>query len=297
MELPPPLGKEIHQLVQELSLGLSLQQALKNFSTRVPLEDVNLLATAITIASLSGGNLILTLETLSQTIRERLWLRREVKVLTAQGRFSGLVLSALPIGVLCFLTLSSVQDAKRFLSLPSGWLILIVGLTLNLVGFLLIQKITNIEAVEKKHLSSLEKALPEAIDLLSILVTAGLNLNLALPRMASKLKGVLGEEMKKTCHQIDLGIGRRQALKDLADRNNSARLRSFVLSITQAERYGTPISEVLKVQSQEARLMRRQQAEELARKAPIKLLFPLVFLILPSFLVLTVGPVLLILTK
>lgn len=145
LELPPPLDKEIHRLVQELSMGLSLEQALENLSARVPLEDLNLLATAITIASSSGGNLIFTLETLSQTIRERLSLKREIKVLTAQGRFSGLVLSALPIGVLCFLAIFSPQDLKKFLSLPLGWLILIVGLCLNLVGFLLIQKITDIE--------------------------------------------------------------------------------------------------------------------------------------------------------
>lgn len=140
-------------------------------------------------------------------------------------------------------------------------------------------------------MTEVDRALPEAIDLLLILVTAGLNPNLALPRLAARLKGVLGEEIKKTCQQIEVGIPRRQALKDLANRNKSARLRSFVLAIIQAERYGTPLSEVLKVQSQEARTLRRQQAEELARKAPVKLLFPLVFLILPAFLLLTVGPV------
>ena len=150
---------------------------------------------------------------------------------------------------------------------------------------------------EKRRLAALDKALPEAIDLLLILITAGLNLNLALPRLASKLSGVLGEEIKKTCHQIDLGIPRRQALNNLGKRNKSTRLRSFVSAIIQAERYGTPLSEVLKVQSQEARVMRRQQAEELAHKAPVKLLFPLVFLILPSFLLLTVGPVVLTMFK
>lgn len=145
LEIPPPIGKEIHRLVQELSMGLSLEQALENLSARVPLEDINLLATAITIALSSGGNLIFTLETLSQTIRERLSLKREVKALTAQGRFSSLVLSVLPVGVLCFLALFSPKDLLKFLSLPLGWLILVVGLALNLMGFLLIQKITDIE--------------------------------------------------------------------------------------------------------------------------------------------------------
>lgn len=112
---------------------------------RVTLEDARLLAAALTITAETGGNLPHTLDTLATTVRERLQLRREVAVLTTQGRYSGLILSALPLGVLCFLAITVPADLLRFVATPVGLVVLVCGSALNGVGFLAIRKITTIE--------------------------------------------------------------------------------------------------------------------------------------------------------
>lgn len=152
-------------------------------------------------------------------------------------------------------------------------------------------------ASNRKRRAELDRSIPEAVDLLSILVTAGLNLNQGLPRVAARLQGPLAEEMKRTCVEIEMGVPRGQALEDLASRNNSERLRSVIGAIRCAERYGTPLAQALEIQAREARLSRRRRAEAQAHKAPVKLLFPLVFLILPAFLLLSVGPLALAMLK
>jgi tight adherence protein C len=140
-----------------------------------------------------------------------------------------------------------------------------------------------------KRTRDLNSVLPDMIDILTILVTAGLNLNLALPKVTEKLTGVLGVETKRLVQEMEFGLPRAEALENLLKRNKSDQLKSFISVLIQAERYGQPVATVLKIQSKQAREVRRKKAEELARKAPVKLLFPLIFLILPAFILLTVG--------
>lgn len=144
-QLPPPLAEEIKIVAHELSLGASLDEVLQAMADRVGLEDARLLAAALTITSETGGNLPHTLDTLAATVRERLRLRREIAVLTTQGRYSGLILSVLPVGVLCLLAITAPLDLLRFVATPAGTVVLASGSALNGVGFLAIRRITAIE--------------------------------------------------------------------------------------------------------------------------------------------------------
>ncbi|WP_276522233.1 type II secretion system F family protein [Kallotenue papyrolyticum] len=132
--------------------------------------------------------------------------------------------------------------------------------------------------------------MPDALDLLSISVEAGLGFDLALQRVANKWDNDLSREFRRVISDMQLGIPRREALKLMADRCGVEELNNFVQAIVQAEQLGVSIGKILKVQSEQMRIRRRQRAEELAHQAPVKMLFPMVFLIFPSLLVVILGP-------
>ncbi|MEX2552906.1 MAG: type II secretion system F family protein [Actinomycetota bacterium] len=136
-------------------------------------------------------------------------------------------------------------------------------------------------------------ALPDSVDLLAVCTHAGLNLALSLKRVAARSRGVLGQELTRTLEEIELGVPRRIALQSLAKRNPDGDLEALVGVLENAERFGTEVSSSLESFSQEVRSRRRRSAEEQARRAPIKILFPLVFLILPAFVLLSVVPLML----
>lgn len=134
------------------------------------------------------------------------------------------------------------------------------------------------------------RSMPDALDLLSISVEAGLGFDLALQRVANKWDNDLSREFRRVISDMQLGIPRREALKLMADRCGVEELNNFVQAIVQAEQLGVSIGKILKVQSEQMRIRRRQRAEELAHQAPVKMLFPMVFLIFPSLLVVILGP-------
>jgi tight adherence protein C len=136
-------------------------------------------------------------------------------------------------------------------------------------------------------------ALPDSVDLLAVCTHAGLNLALSLKRVAARSRGVLGQELTRTLEEIELGVPRQTALRSLAKRNPDGDLEALVGVLENAERFGTEVSGSLENFSQEVRSRRRRSAEEQARRAPIKILFPLVFLILPAFVLLSVVPLML----
>jgi len=131
------------------------------------------------------------------------------------------------------------------------------------------------------------------VEVLLAAVEAGLPPAVAVERAAAMTSGALGEELEAVARQIALGMGWRAALEQLVARTGSTALRRLTVSLGRAHRLGTSPRQSLRSIADELRLERRTRAEELARRAPIKMLFPLVFLILPAFLLLTVGPVLL----
>ncbi len=132
--------------------------------------------------------------------------------------------------------------------------------------------------------------IPDALDLLTISVRAGLGFDGALAKVVEKLKGPLTEEFRRALAEIRVGKARRDALRDIVPRTDVGALTNFIGAIIQAEQLGVSISKVLQVQSEQLRIERRQRAEEMAAKAPIKMLFPLVGCIFPSLFIVILGP-------
>lgn len=136
----------------------------------------------------------------------------------------------------------------------------------------------------------IQKSLPDAIDLLTISVEAGLGFDPALQRVAEKWDNELTREFRRMLAEVRMGMSRRQALREMANRINVDDLNVFIASIIQADQLGVSITQVLRVQSQQMRMRRRQRAEALAHKAPIKMLFPMILLIFPAMYVVILGP-------
>jgi tight adherence protein C len=133
-------------------------------------------------------------------------------------------------------------------------------------------------------------ALADTLDQVTISVEAGLGFEAALARTGRSGHGPLAEELLRTLQDVQAGMSRSEALKRLVERTEVDELQHFVLAIVQAESYGIPIAQVLRVQSAELRVKRRQRAEERAQKLPVKILFPLVFCIMPALFVVLLGP-------
>ncbi|MBT9258419.1 MAG: type II secretion system F family protein [Clostridiales bacterium] len=134
------------------------------------------------------------------------------------------------------------------------------------------------------------KAFPDVLDLLSVSVEAGLGLDGAMGKVAAKFSGPVAQEFSLYLKSIRLGMEREAALKGLAERSGLPEVKNFVASLIQAEKLGTPLTRVLRSQSEGLRLQRRQRAQELSLKAPIKLLFPLVIFIFPTIFIVLLGP-------
>ncbi|MGZ4603063.1 MAG: type II secretion system F family protein [Kineosporiaceae bacterium] len=134
------------------------------------------------------------------------------------------------------------------------------------------------------------RELPDALDLLTISVESGLAFDAGLAQVARRTTGPLAQEFFRVLQEMQIGTGRVQAMRALADRTDVPELRSFVGAMIQADAFGIPISGVLRVQAREIRVKRSQRAEELAQKVPVKILFPLIFCILPCLFLVIMGP-------
>jgi len=145
-----------------------------------------------------------------------------------------------------------------------------------------------------RHVSDRKKrilrAVPDTLDLLTISVRAGLGFDGALAKVVEKTEGPLAEEFRRVLAEVRMGKARRDALRDVVARTDVPALTNFIGAIIQAEQLGVAISKVLQIQSEQLRIERRQRAEELAAKAPIKMLFPLVGCIFPSMFIVILGP-------
>lgn len=142
----------------------------------------------------------------------------------------------------------------------------------------------------KKRKKAIVRALPDALDLLCICVEAGLSFDQAMQRLTDKWDDALAREFKKVLSDTRLGRARRDALKDMVARCGVDDVQTFIGAVIQAEQLGVSIGRILRIQSDQMRVRRRQRAEEEAQKAPIKMLFPMVFLIFPSLFVVILGP-------
>jgi tight adherence protein B len=146
-ELPQPVAGEFDRVVKEVQLGLSMEQALQNMLRRVKSEDLDLVVTAINVQREVGGNLAEILDVISHTIRERVRIKGEIRVLTAQGTISGYIITGLPLALMGILYLINREYVQRLWTTPGpcGWAMLIAGAILIVSGFLIIQKIVQIE--------------------------------------------------------------------------------------------------------------------------------------------------------
>ncbi len=141
-----------------------------------------------------------------------------------------------------------------------------------------------------KRKAQILRALPDAIDLLTISVEAGLGFDQALARVVSKSDNALTREFARVMQEMRIGVARRDALRSLVERVGVEDLSSFISAIIQAEQLGASVGNVLRIQSNEMRVRRRQHVERLAQTAPIKMLVPMAFLIFPPIFIVVLGP-------
>lgn len=137
---------------------------------------------------------------------------------------------------------------------------------------------------------SIKRTLADAVDLLTISVEAGLGFDAAVQQVARNTDGPLAEELSRVLREMQLGMGRADALRAMADRTNVDDLKAFVGAMVQADAFGIAIGQVLRIQSHEIRVKRRQYAEEKAQQVPVKIMVPLVLCILPCLFVVVMGP-------
>lgn len=147
-----------------------------------------------------------------------------------------------------------------------------------------------LEQMIAKRKIALQQELPDVLDLLTVSVEAGLGFDGALVKLSEKMKGQMVDEFTRMLQEIRIGVSRKDALRALAERCDVQDISLFTGALIQADQLGVSISKVLRIQSLDMREKRKQRAEEQGMKAPIKMLFPLVFFIFPALLIVLLGP-------
>ena len=140
----------------------------------------------------------------------------------------------------------------------------------------------------------IQRALPDALDLLTISVEAGLAFDSAMAKVAEKWDNELSRAFGRVISEVRVGKLRKEALRDMAGRTDVADVKNFIAAVIQADQLGVSIAKVLRIQSEQMRVKRRQHAEEQANQAPVKMMIPLAFLIFPSIFIVLLGPTVLI---
>jgi tight adherence protein C len=169
-----------------------------------------------------------------------------------------------------------------------GWLRIVFVVMIGLIGYTIPS--SQIRSMASKRQRTIQKQLPDVMDLLTISVEAGLGFDAALAQVTKNVPGPLAEEMSRLLQEVQIGVSRADAFRSLSTRTNVLELQSFTLSMIQADMFGVSIANVLRAQSRELRQKRRQRAEEIAQKIPVKLLFPMIFMVLPALFIIVLGP-------
>ncbi|PKN80829.1 MAG: secretion system protein [Chloroflexi bacterium HGW-Chloroflexi-9] len=163
-------------------------------------------------------------------------------------------------------------------------------LALASVGLGLVGPVVWLRGRVARRQAEMQRALPDTLDLIVVSVEAGLGFDAAVARITDQSDGPLAEELRRVLADMSLGMSRRDALQAMALRARASGVSSLVTAILQAERTGMSIGGVLRSQATHVRTLRRQRAEEAAMKAPLKMLFPLMFFIFPSLFIVVLGP-------
>ncbi len=199
--------------------------------------------------------------------------------------FRGLAALVLAALVFFLTMLGNVDPARRLLFL----------LVIGLLGYFL--PTLWLSRRIRRRQDEIVKTLPDALDLLTISVEAGLPFDGAMQRVAEKWDNEISRAFQRMLNEMRVGKSRKDALRDMADRMGVPDVTSFVAALIQADQLGISIAKVLRIQSEQMRIKRRQRAEEKAHQAPIKMLIPMTFLIFPTILIIILGPAALILKE
>jgi len=163
----------------------------------------------------------------------------------------------------------------------------IIGL-LTFAGFVAPDSMLNRRVEERQR--EILRTLSDTLDLLTISVEAGLSLNAAIAQVVQNVPGVLSSEFARMLQEIQLGVPRSDAFRQLAERTDVDELNAFALAMIQADVFGVSIASVLRTQAEQLRIKRRQAAEAKAQQTPVKIVFPLILCILPALFVVIIGP-------
>jgi tight adherence protein C len=243
-----------------------------------------------------------------KSLRERVLLPGAARLASFSGRFTPagytaavrhkLVLAGSPAGL----------DADRFVSLKVigavsvvFWLWFAFGLAalggfygVIVTGLMWLISFMGPDVYVQRHINERQHEiavrLPDVLDLLVISVEAGLGFEQALDRTVVAVPGALAEEFRRMLQETRVGSTRAEALRAMDERTNVPELRSFILAMLQADTFGVSIGRMLRTQADDMRIRRRQRAQEAAQKAPVKMLFPLIFCIFPSLFTVILGP-------
>jgi tight adherence protein C len=200
---------------------------------------------------------------------------------TPPRRFMGYrVFSAVGLALFWLWAMRGRSTGMMILTFPAG-----VG-----AGWILPLTLLRIRA--RSRLQKIDRGLPELIDLLTVTVEAGLAFSASLREATDRLRGPLGEELRLTLQEQSMGLSLDEAIRNMLARADTPAMRSFVRSILQAETLGVSIGQILRALAVEMRKRRRASAEERAQKAPVKILFPLIFLIFPALFLVILYPAL-----
>lgn len=235
---------------------------------------------APTIKNMSASLMKLTPQSLRTIMEERIVMAGGFGRLNVDEFFllCGFISVCLP-GIIGLLLMAMKLPANKVVGL--GMIAFVIGIILPFL--MLNQKI----AARKL---TIQKALPDVLDLLTVSVEAGLGFDGALAKLTEKMKGPLVEEFNRVLQEIRVGVSRRDALANLGKRCDVPDLSLFTTSLIQADQLGVSIGNVLRVQSVSMRDKRKQRAEEKAMKAPIKMMLPLVLFIFPTIFIVLLGP-------
>ena len=222
---------------------------------------------------LSGGNS-------AERIRRKLDLAGNPRGWTVDRVVSAKVIAAVALALVA-LALTTVMGSAVSLRI----LAVLVGLGVGFFG-------PDLYLYQKSYDRSqqIKRSLADAVDLLTISVESGLGFDAAVQQVARNTEGPLAEEFSRMLREMQIGQGRGDALRNMAERTDDADLRSFVSAMVQADVLGIPVAQVLRVQSKEMRVKRRQYAETKAQQVPVKITVPLIFCILPCLFMAVMGP-------
>lgn len=209
------------------------------------------------------------------------------KLLAKAGRPAGMPLDRLLIAKPALALVAAFVSMMFLAKSPSGILLLLV-LLLPVLAYFVPDILIHGRGAERQK--AIEMELPNTLDQMLISVEAGLGFEAAMARAGQNGKGPLAQELVRTLQDMQVGRSRKDSYLAMAERSDVPDLRSFVRSVVQADTYGIALAGVLRTQAKQMRVKRRQRAEEKAMKLPVKVLFPLMFCILPVLFIVVIGP-------